>query len=113
LPDVLNSANAALPPPPLQRVRVGGVINPPKLVRSVAPTYPTAARQSGITGNVVIAAEVDKSGNVGAMKVVSGPATLQAPAMTAMKQWKYQPATLDGEPISTQVTVTIKFQQQQ
>jgi periplasmic protein TonB len=113
LTDVLNSSSAAPPPPPLQRVRVGGVINPPKLIRSVAPNYPTAARQSGIIGNVVINAEVDKGGNVGTMKVVSGPATLQAAAMTAMKQWKYQPATLDGDPIATQVTVTIKFQQQQ
>lgn len=116
LPDLLSSSEAAPPPPPqpqpLNRVRVGGVIVQPKLMHSVAPIYPTAARQSGIYGSVVINAQVDKSGNVASMKVISGPATLQSSAMTALKVWKYQPATLDGVPIATNITVTIKFQQQ-
>ncbi|HKQ87639.1 MAG TPA: TonB family protein, partial [Candidatus Acidoferrales bacterium] len=117
LPGVFNSSEAApLPPPPSQqpltRVRVGGVIVQPKLVHSVAPNYPSAARTAGISGNVVIVAHVDKTGDVASMKVVSGPATLQAAAMSALRSWKYQPATLDGVPIATDVTVTIKFQQQ-
>lgn len=61
---------------------------------------------------MVVSAQVDKAGNVVSTKAVSGPITLQAAAMNAMKLWKYQPATLDAEPIATQVTVTIKFQQQ-
>ncbi len=114
LPDVLGSSSAgpAPPPPPLVRVRVGGVIVAPKLIRSVAPSYPSAARQAGISGNVVINAQLDKAGNIASMKVVSGPPTLQAAAMNSLKQWKYQPATLDGNPIATEITVTIKFQQQ-
>ena len=116
LPDVLSSPDAALPAPPpgqpLTRVRVGGVIVQPKLMHTVAPNYPTAARQSGIYGNVVISAQVDKAGNVASMNVVSGPATLQSAAMSALRLWKYQPATLDGVPIATDITVTIKFQQQ-
>jgi protein TonB len=116
LPEVLSSSDAALPPPPqpqpLNRVRVGGVIVQPKLMHSVAPNYPTAARQAGLYGNVVINAQVDKAGNVASMKVISGPATLQGAAMTALKLWKYQPATLDGVAIATDITVTIKFQQQ-
>jgi TonB family protein len=113
LPDVLSASNsAAPPPPPLVRVRVGGVIVEPKLLHSVAPVYPTADRQAGISGKVVIVAQIEKSGSVGAMKVVSGPITLQGAAMNAMKQWKYQPGTLDGDPIATEVTVTIAFQQQ-
>ncbi|HTZ72983.1 MAG TPA: TonB family protein [Candidatus Aquilonibacter sp.] len=114
MPDVLGSASAAPapPPPPLVRVRVGGVIVAPKLVHSVAPNYPSGARQAGISGNVVIDAQLDKSGNVSSMKVVSGPPTLQSAAMVALKQWKYRPATLDGVPTATEITVTIKFQQQ-
>jgi len=114
LPDVLGSSSAgpAPPPPPLVRVRVGGVIVAPKLIRSVAPNYPSAARQAGISGSVVINAQLDKSGNVASMKIVSGPPTLQAAAMIALKQWKYQPATLDGNAIAAEITVTIKFQQQ-
>lgn len=116
LPDVLSSSDSALPPPPqpqpLTRVRVGGVIVQPKLMHTVAPNYPTSARLAGMYGNVVINAQVDKAGNVGSMKIVSGPPTLQASAMSALKLWKYQPATLDGVPIATAITVTIKFQQQ-
>lgn len=118
LPDVLSASESAPPPPPqpetqtLNRVRIGGVIVQPKLMHSIAPNYPTAARQAGIYGNVVIDAQVDKAGNVASMKVISGPATLQSAAMSALKQWKYQPATLDGVPIATNITVTIKFQQQ-
>jgi TonB family protein len=113
LPDVLGGSNALAPPPPLlTRVHVGGLTVEPRLLRSVAPVYPSAARQAGISGNVVITAQVDKAGNVTSMKVVSGPPNLQAAALTALKGWKYQPGTLDGTPIDTQVTVTIKFQQQ-
>jgi TonB family protein len=112
VPDVLSSSSGVEPPPPAPPVRVGGQIVQPKLLRSVPPTYPAAARQAGISGNVVIEAQVDKAGNVGTMKVVSGPATLQASAVAAMRSWKYAPGTLDGTPIETQVTVTIHFQQQ-
>lgn len=115
LPGVLNSSEAALPPPPQQaltRVRVGGVIVQPRLLHSVSPNYPSAARSAGISGNVVIVAHVEKTGDVTSMKVVSGPATLQSAAMSALRSWKYQPATLDGSPIATDVTVTIKFQRQ-
>lgn len=115
LPGMLTSSEAAPPPPPQQpltRVRVGGVIVQPKLLHSVAPNYPSAARSAGISGNVVIVAHVEKTGDVTSMKVVSGPATLQSAAISALKSWKYQPATLDGSPIATDVTVTIKFQRQ-
>jgi periplasmic protein TonB len=118
LADVLSSSEAAPPPPPqpqpqtLSRVRVGGVIVQAKLIHGVPPKYPPAATQLGISGNVVILAHVDKTGSVASMKIVSGPTALQQAAMTALKQWKYQPATLDGVPIETNQTVTIRFQQQ-
>ena len=81
-------------------------------MHSTAPVYPTTAKQAGISGDVVIAAQIDKAGNVASMKIVSGQPTLQTAAMAALKQWKYQPATLDGEPIQTEVTVRIRFQAQ-
>ncbi len=114
LTDVLgSSSDGPAPPPPMERVRVGGAIAAPQLIRSVPPIYPTAARQAGISGSVVIAAHIDKDGNVASMKIVSGQSSLQAAALTALKQWKYKPATLDGDPIATDLTVTIRFQAQQ
>ena len=111
LSDVLGGSNSALPPPPVQP-RVSGQLVAPKLAKSVAPLYPSAARAANVSGNVVITAQVDKFGNVGATKVISGPVALQLAAINAVKQWKYSPATLDGESVASEVTVTIKFQQQ-
>lgn len=68
------------------------------------------ARRMGIAGNVVLEAQVDKAGNVSGVKVLSGPEQLQSAAISAVKDWKYQPGTLDGSPIPAKVTVTIKFQ---
>lgn len=111
--DMLTGSSAAPPPPePLNRVRVGGAIVEPKLTHSTPPVFPPAAKSAGISGDVVINAHIDKAGNVGSMKIVSGQPTLQSAALAALKQWKYQPATLDGEPIETDVTVKIRFQAQ-
>jgi protein TonB len=57
----------------------------------------------------VIDTSIDKSGSVVGMKVVSGPAVLRQAALDALRQWKYQPSTLDGQPVAIQMLVTIKF----
>jgi TonB family protein len=110
LPDVLSSSSAGPAPPlPMERIHVGGLLIAPKLSHSVPPVYPGAAARAGIVGDVVIRADVDKAGNVGTMKILSGPVALQQAATNAMRQWKYSPGTLDGQPIATEVTVTLKF----
>ena len=112
LPGAFGAPNiGALPAPAVAAPAVGASVLP-KLVHSVAPVYPSAARQGGVFGNVVIQAQVDKQGNVVSTKVLSGPSALQLAAMAAVKDWKYQPATLDGAPVPAQVTVTIRFQAQ-
>jgi protein TonB len=61
---------------------------------------------------VVIDALIDVNGRVGAMKVISGPALLHQSATEALRQWKYQPATLDGKPVPMHLTVTLQFREQ-
>jgi TonB family protein len=90
-------------------VRVGGQIKEPKLVSYRQPIYPTVAKQTHAEGDVVIDTSIDKSGSVVGMKVVSGPAVLRQAALDALRQWKYQPSTLDGQPVAIQMLVTIKF----
>ena len=101
---------AGVPTPSQVATPSGGSLIAPRLTRSVPPVYPMTARRMGIAGNVVLEAQVDKAGNVSGVKVLSGPEQLQSAAISAVKDWKYQPGTLDGSPIPAKVTVTIKFQ---
>jgi TonB family protein len=108
LPGMPGSANA-LPPPPSAPVRVGGELKEPKLISTIAPVYPIAARQASIDGDVVIHAVIDKNGSVAKADVISGPAMLRQAALTAVLRWKYAPSVLDGQPVSVEITVTVKF----
>jgi protein TonB len=83
-----------------------------KLISSVPPMYPALAKNQHISGNVQIDALIDANGRVTTMKVVSGPTLLQQAAMDALKQWKYQPAQLDGKPVAMHLTVTLQFRLQ-
>jgi protein TonB len=91
---------------------VGGDVKPAQLLKSVPPEYPQMARNQRVSGNVQIDALIDADGNVSSMKVLSGPPLLHQAALNALKQWKYQPAELDGKPTSMHLTVTIQFRTQ-
>jgi len=119
--EINSSANASAPVSALSGSRhtepvapapVGGDVKPAKLVKSVPPVYPELARNQRISGNVQIDALIDADGNVSAMKVLSGPPMLHKAALDALKQWKYEPAQLDGKPTSMHLTVTIQFRTQ-
>jgi TonB family protein len=103
------SSSNALPPPPESPDRVGGVLKGPKLVSSIPPVYPLAAKQAMVDGDVVIHATIDKNGNVTEAQVISGPSILREAALTAVRRWKYAPSMLDGQTISSETTVTVKF----
>ena len=93
-------------------VKVGGQVKEPKLVFSPAPLYPRAALESNIQGDIVIQAVIDKHGNVADAHIVSGPLMLRQPALDALRRWKYQPSSLDGQPVSVQILVTMHFHHQ-
>jgi protein TonB len=65
--------------------------------------------QAMVDGDVVIHAVIDKNGNVTEATVISGPMMLQNSALDAVRRWKYAPSTLNGEPVSADTTVTVKF----
>jgi protein TonB len=105
----LGSSHRAEPAAP---VPIGGDVKPAKLIKSVQPIYPSMAKSQHVSGNVQIDALIDADGNVSAMKVLSGPALLRESALASLKQWKYQPAELDGKPTSMHLTVTLQFRAQ-
>lgn len=108
----LVAANSKQPEAPTAPLAVGGDVRPAKMISSVPPTYPSLARNQHISGDVKIDALIDDNGRVTTMKVISGPTLLHQSAMDALRQWKYQPATLDGKPVPMHLTITIQFRLQ-
>jgi protein TonB len=80
------------------------------LVKKVEPPYPEIARRSKLEGVVVLEAVITKTGSVEEVKVLRAlhPVLDQA-ALNAVKQWKYEPAILNGKPVKVYFTVTVTF----
>jgi TonB family protein len=100
------------PSAPAAPLAVGGDVKPAKLISSMPPIYPALAKNQHVSGNVLVDALIDANGRVTTMKVVSGPTLLHQAAMDALKQWRYQPASLDGKPVAMHLTVTLQFRLQ-
>src|SRR5208282_5852692 len=109
----LAAGNGKQPAAPEMPLPVGGDVKSAKLVSSVSPVYPLVAKNQHVSGDVLIDALIDANGNVTTMKVISGPALLHHAAMEAVRQWKYQPATLDGKAVPMHLQVTLQFRPQQ
>jgi TonB family protein len=106
------SESSKQPAAPAAAVPVGGDVKPAHLISSVPPTYPALAKTQHVAGDVRVDALVDVTGRVTTMKVVSGPSLLHQAAMDALRQWRYQAATLDGKAVPMHLTVTIQFRLQ-
>jgi protein TonB len=104
-------AVAAPPPPPpkQQRIKLGGQVVAAKLLAQPQPVYPPLARQARIQGNVVLHAIIDKDGRVGELQVISGHPLLVQSALDAVKNWRYQPTQLNGDPVEVDTTITVTF----
>jgi hypothetical protein len=86
-----------------------GVIVPPRLIKSVRAVASLDALHDFETGNVVLDAVVGTEGEVHFIRVISGPPSLRAPAVGAVKQYRYEPATRNGQPVPAHVNITIRF----
>jgi TonB family protein len=98
--------------PPAAPLPVGGDVQQARLLKSVPPVYPAIAKAQRLSGRVQVDALIDASGNVATVKVISGPPLLHNAAVDAVKQWKYAPAMLDGQPTPMHLTVTVEFRGQ-
>src|SRR5690349_6488058 len=100
------------PAAPEAALPVGGDVQPARLISHVAPLYPILAKNQHVSGDVVIDALIDVNGRVTTMKVISGPTLLHQAAKEALRQWRYQPASLDGKAVAMHLTVTLQFRLQ-
>jgi periplasmic protein TonB len=109
---IIGGTGGGPPPPPKpvqQRIRVGGNVQAAKLIRQPLPVYPQIAKTAHIQGTVVLHAIIDKDGSVVEVQYVSGPPLLMRSAMDAVKQWRYQPTTLNGEAVQVDTTISVVF----
>jgi protein TonB len=92
-----------------QRVRVSQGVSQGLLLRQVKPNYPPLARQARIQGQVVLQALISKDGSIQNLHLVSGHPMLAPAAIEAVKQWKYKPYYLNGEPVEVETTINVNF----
>jgi protein TonB len=107
---VLSSTPVAVPKIATpQRVRVSSGVSTGLLVRKVPPAYPPLARQARIQGVVILQAQISKEGNIENLQLISGHPMLAPAAIEAVKQWKYRPYLLNGEPVEVDTQVQVNF----
>ena len=105
------------PPPPEaprkpatpQAIRVSTSVQSAKLIHKVVPVYPSIAKHAGVSGVVKIEAIIGRDGNIRKLEVHSGHPLLIRPAMDAVKQWRYRPTILNGEPVEVLTQVEVRF----
>jgi len=113
LRELLRPTSPVAPPAPVeprpQRIRQGGEVEDALLVNRVVPEYPAIARTAHVSGMVVLHAIISKEGAVKELTYVSGPPLLVKAAMDAVRQWRYRPTMLDGEPVEVETTIQVVF----
>lgn len=96
-------------PMPTKRIRVASRVAEANLIHDVTPQYPPEAGRARIEGMVVLMAVIGTDGTVKDMRVESGLPILAQAAMDAVKQWRYRPYMVNGEPVEVDSRITINF----
>ncbi|MGH9469721.1 MAG: energy transducer TonB [Terriglobia bacterium] len=115
LSGLIGSIGAGAPPPPPpkakvpQRIRVGGQVEAAKAIYQPMPTYPPLARMARIQGVVRLEAVISKGGTIQDLKVINGHPLLVQSALSAVKQWRYEPTLLNGVPVEVVTEIDVNF----
>jgi len=108
------------PPPPKPKVvkqapkpkkpkRLTKDMTPPKALAQSQPGYPASAKADGIEGTVIVKYVITATGAVTGVKAVRGPSALRGVCVSAVRQWRFEPAVLDGRPVSIRRTARFAF----
>jgi TonB family protein len=108
LPNLIDSQSKA-PTPVLQTLSVSQGVSQGLLVKKVQPKYPPNSLRLRVEGGVQMLATISKTGDISAVKVLSGDPQLSHAAVDAVKQWKYKPYLLNGLPVEIQTQITVNF----
>jgi periplasmic protein TonB len=93
-------------------VRVSGLVVEGLLIQRTIPRYPPIAIATRMQGTVVLQATISRAGTIENLHVMSGPQMLQQAAMDAVRNWRYRPYLLSGEPVEVETTVNVVFKLQ-
>ena len=96
-------------PTPVKRMRIASRVAEANLIHDVAPQYPPEAGRARIEGTVVLMAVIGTDGSVKDVRIESGLPILAQAAIDAVKQWRYKPYMIDGEPVEVDSRITINF----
>jgi protein TonB len=99
------------PEPQNEVVRYNGTMSRPVQLSGRQPRYSELARRAGIQGTVILEAIIDKKGRVSNVRILKGlPMGLDAEAVAAVQDWTFEPAKMEGRPVSVYFTLTVNFQ---
>jgi len=101
------------PPPPAPPaaktpIRVSA-LQAPRKIKDVAPRYPAIAQASRVEGVVILEAVISEDGSVQDVRVLRSKALLDDAAVEAVRQWRFTPTLLGGQPVPVVMTVTVSF----
>jgi periplasmic protein TonB len=94
---------------PVKRVRISQGVTRGMVISKIEPKYPSIAVTARITGVVLLKAIISKEGRITELQVVSGHPVLIPAALDAVKQWRYRPYLLNGEPVEVETTIMVNF----
>ena len=107
---VSNGIDAPPPPAPEPTKRIRQPqIEPAMILAQPQPVYPAWLRAARIQGDVVLHAIIDREGRVAELQVISGHPALAQAALAAVRNWRYRPTLLNGEPVEVETTITVSF----
>jgi protein TonB len=95
---------------PVKRIRVSQGVSQGMVIRKIDPVYPKLALAARVTGVVLLKAVIDRQGAITEVQVISGHPILVPAAIEAVKQWRYRPYSLNGEPVEVETNITVTFQ---
>ncbi len=91
------------------RARVTSGVMAGRLIHKVLPAYPPLARAMRMGGHVELQATISRGGTIENLRVTNGPTVFQQAALEAVKQWRYQPYLLNGQPVEVETTIEVDF----
>jgi protein TonB len=92
-----------------QRVRISQGVTKGLLIHRVEPPYPPLAKAARVQGEVVLSAIISVNGEIENLQLASGHPMLVPAALTAVRQWRYKPYLLNGQPVEVETTITVIF----
>ena len=99
----------AKPAAPPARLTISSGVSAGLLLTPLRPVYPEIAKMARVSGTVVVTATIDKSGRIVGLQVLSGPAMLQKAAADAVRDARYRPYLLNGQPVEVTTTFSVNF----